>query len=102
MRAVEENGSNKVKKPQQATEEDEIKKLLLNHRIDNPCLDLCGRNLTSLPSELFVLAHVQVCARTASHCSFRTKKATVIPKTGRFDGIDSAVIISSVSKAVQS
>ena len=31
----------------------------------------------------------------------RKSKATVNLKTGRFDNIDSAVIISSVSKAVQ-
>ena len=34
-------------------------------------------------------------------CSSRKNKATVILETGRFDNIDSAVIISNVSKAVR-
>jgi len=64
MRTADANDIDENEKLPQANKfilkDDEIKKLLINHKGDNPSLDICNRNLKVLPSELFVLAHLQV------------------------------------------
>ena len=40
--------------------EEEVKKLLAYHKVDDPYLDLSSKALKKLPSDLFILAHIQV------------------------------------------
>ena len=57
---VEKNGKLPEASRTTVEKDAEIKKLLISHKSDNPSLDLCNKRLLSLPSELFVLAHLQV------------------------------------------
>lgn len=55
-----ELNTNSKSKEENEKPQKEIRKILANHRADDPYLDLSNKALTKFPSEVFVLAHIQV------------------------------------------
>ena len=50
----------KIPSDQPFNKSEQVKKLILNNRSNDPYFDLSNQGLTVIPSELFLLAHIQV------------------------------------------